>query len=387
MKVLITPDSFKGSLSAMDVATSIETGLKKVDGNLETMVLPMADGGEGTLHSLITATNGKIVYVDVLDPLGREINGHYGIMGDNRTAVIELAVASGLPLLKKSELKPTETSTYGTGQLIKHALDNGIDSFIICLGGSATNDGGTGILKALGFRFFDKEGQELPEGVLSLKKLACIDDKNVSASTKNAKFQMACDVRNPLIGKNGATRVFGPQKGATPEAIEELEQALTVFADVVYQQTGWQIHDYKGAGAAGGVAGGLLPFLNAKLKPGVDLVMEVLSLPKLIDSHEFDLVITGEGRLDMQTEFGKVVAGITRLCNPRGIPVIAVCGQVDADGTMIDRLGLTAAFSITNGPMDLDEAMLHTSKLLSSKSEQILRLFLARSQMGKKIQH
>lgn len=371
----------------MDVATSIETGLKKVDGNLETMVLPMADGGEGTLHSLITATNGKIVYVDVLDPLGREINGHYGIMGDNRTAVIELAVASGLPLLKKSELKPTETSTYGTGQLIKHALDNGIDSFIICLGGSATNDGGTGILKALGFRFFDKEGQELPEGVLSLKKLACIDDKNVSASTKNAKFQMACDVRNPLIGKNGATRVFGPQKGATPEAIEELEQALTVFADVVYQQTGWQIHDYKGAGAAGGVAGGLLPFLNAKLKPGVDLVMEVLSLPKLIDSHEFDLVITGEGRLDMQTEFGKVVAGITRLCNPRGIPVIAVCGQVDADGTMIDRLGLTAAFSITNGPMDLDEAMLHTSKLLSSKSEQILRLFLARSQMGKKIQH
>lgn len=377
MKLLIAPDSFKGSLSSSDVAKSIESGLKKVDRNTNTTILPMADGGEGTLKALINATNGEIIEVNVLDPLGREITGYYGILGNNRTAVIELAVASGLPLLKESELNPSMTSTYGTGQLINHALENGVDSFIICLGGSATNDAGTGILKALGYRLLDKDGQELLEGGLALQKLAYVDDSNVNPSIKRAKFQLACDVNNPFLGSDGATHVFGPQKGAKIKEIDELEKALKVFADVVYQKTGRRIHDLKGTGAAGGTAGGLLAFLDASLHPGVEIVMEALKIPEILASREIDLVITGEGKLDYQTGFGKVVAGLTKVSNQKNIPVVAICGQVEMEGSIFQELGLTAAFSITNGPMGLDEAMGNTSRLLEYSSEQIFRLFLA----------
>jgi len=376
MKLLIAPDSFKGSLSSLDVARSIESGLKKVDVHTDTMILPMADGGEGTLTALINATNGEVINVNVFDPLGREITGYYGILGNSRTAVIELAVASGLPLLKQSELNPYVTSTYGTGQLIKHALKKGINSFIICLGGSATNDAGAGILKALGFRLLDNHGKELSEGGLALQNLASIDDTDVSPSIKEATFQLACDVNNPFLGVNGATHIFGPQKGAKVAQIVELEQSLKRFADVVYEKTGRRIHNLKGAGAAGGTAGGLLAFLNASLHPGVEIVMEALKIPETLADGNIDLVITGEGKLDYQTGFGKVVAGLTTLSNRNKIPVVAICGQVEMDGTV---LGLTSAFSITNGPMRLEEAMGNASKLLEHTSEQIYRLFLART--------
>ncbi|MBY0095347.1 glycerate kinase family protein [Mesobacillus maritimus] len=379
MKLLIAPDSFKGSLTSLDVAKAIESGLKKVDIHTNTTILPMADGGEGTLTALIKATNGEVIKVNVLDSLGREITGYYGILGNSRTAVIELAVASGLPLLRQSELNPYVTSTYGTGQLINHALEKGIDSFIICLGGSATNDAGAGILKALGFRLLDKDGMELSEGGLALRNLAAIDDKNVNPSIRRATFQLACDVNNPFIGVNGATHVFGPQKGATVAQIVELEQALKVFADVVYEKTGRRIHDLKGAGAAGGTAGGLLAFLNASLHPGVEIVMEALKIPEILADGNIDLVITGEGKLDYQTGFGKVVAGLTTLANRSKIPVVAICGQVEMDGSVFQELGLTSAFSITNGPMGLDEAMGNASILLEHTSEQIYRLFLART--------
>ncbi|MCM3694009.1 glycerate kinase family protein [Neobacillus niacini] len=385
MKILIMPDSFKGSLSAIDVARSIENGIKKVNADTETVVIPMADGGEGTLQALVNATNGEIVKAAVLDPLGREINGYYGIMGDGSTAVIEIAIASGLPLLKEEEMDALNASTFGTGQLIMHALKNGATSFIICLGGSATNDGGTGILKALGYKFLDHEGKELNEGGLSLRDLAFIDESDVSPLVKQAKFRIACDVNNPFVGSNGASYIFGPQKGATPDQIVQLDQSLQVFADVIYKQKGKRIHNLKGAGAAGGTAGGLISLLNAELQQGVELVMEALKLQELVENGKFDFVLTGEGKLDYQTGYGKVIAGVTKLCNPSDIPVIALCGQIDAEGSMINEVGLTAAFSITNGPMSLGEAMFNTKKLLELSGEQIFRLFLAGSLNNKNI--
>lgn len=382
MKVLIAPDSFKGSLPAMDVAKSIEAGVSRTDPTTETLLIPMADGGEGTLESLVSATDGEYVETQVLDPLGREITGHYGIMGDGQTAVIELAIASGLPLLKDDELDAKVTTTYGTGQLIKHAIERGITSFIICLGGSSTNDAGTGILKALGYQFFDHHGNELPHGGLALQDLAYIDDNHVSEKVKEAKFQIACDVNNPFIGSNGASHIFGPQKGATPEEVKHLDHALEVFANVIAKQKGKRIHDVEGAGAAGGTSGGMISCLNAELRPGVDLVMETIGLSELIQKGDIDFVITGEGKLDYQTRFGKVVAGISKLAKPKEMPVIALCGEIEAGEYLGNELSVTSAFSITTGPMSLEGAMHNTRQLLEHSSEQVYRLLLAGARMN-----
>lgn len=371
MKILISPDSFKGSLSAENVAKHIERGIKSVKDDADTLRIPMADGGEGTLETLVTATNGKIEKVLVNDPLGRRINGHFGIIGNEKTAVIELAVASGLPLLTSKELNPAIASTYGTGQLIKDALGKGIRSFIICLGGSATNDGGTGILKALGYRFLDKERNELKSGGLALKDLSIIDDTYVDERVKEAHFQIACDVSNPLIGPNGASHVFGPQKGALPELVNQLDEALRVFADVVYRKTGRRIHNLEGGGAAG-----LYAFCQTEMRPGVELMIETLNLSTLFHEQQFDLIITGEGKLDEQTAYGKVVSGITKLSKQYKVPIIAIAGTVEGDITPLHELGLTAAFSIINGPMDLETAFAETGKFIEKTTEQLFRLFI-----------
>lgn len=279
-------------------------------------------------------------------------------------------------MLTSKELNPAIASTYGTGQLIKDALGKGIRSFIICLGGSATNDGGTGILKALGYRFLDKERNELKSGGLALKDLSIIDDTYVDERVKEAHFQIACDVSNPLIGPNGASHVFGPQKGALPELVNQLDEALRVFADVVYRKTGRRIHNLEGGGAAGGTAAGLYAFCQTEMRPGVELMIETLNLSTLFHEQQFDLIITGEGKLDEQTAYGKVVSGITKLSKQYKVPIIAIAGTVEGDITPLHELGLTAAFSIINGPMDLETAFAETGKLIEKTTEQLFRLFI-----------
>lgn len=377
MKVLITPDSFKGSLSAENVAIHIERGIKNVNADTQTLRIPMADGGEGTLETLVTTLGGEICEMRVEDPLGRMITGHYGIIGEeDKTAIIELAVASGLPLLSQKELNPAVASTNGTGQLIKDALEKGIRSFIICLGGSATNDGGVGILKALGYRFLDKDYNELKNGGLALKDLSVIDDTYVDDRVRKSHFDIACDVSNPLIGPKGASHIFAPQKGASPEMVNQLDEALRVFADIVYRKTGRRIHDGRGCGAAGGTAGGLYAFLQTSIKPGVELIIDTLHLPKVFQEQQIDLVITGEGRLDHQTAYGKVVSGIAKLSKQHEVPVIALAGTVEGDLTPLYELGLTAAYSIINQPMDLESALLNSGELIEKATDQLFRLII-----------
>lgn len=374
MKILIAPDSFKGSLSAKEAAESMRKGLLTAVPQAETEIIPMADGGEGTMTAIIEATQGSLIDVKVQDPLGRPIQGHYGVTGDGRKAVIELAEASGLDKLAKEELNPLTASTYGTGQFIVHALEKGLREFIICLGGSATNDGGTGLLKALGYQFFDADGEELSHGGLALKDLYKIDETHVVEGVRDAVFQVACDVNNPLTGPNGASAVFGPQKGATPEMVEHLDAALAVFAGTVEKETGRSIDEIPGAGAAGGAAAGLVAFLNAELKPGIHIVTETLHVQERLERQSFDFLLTGEGKIDGQTASGKVVAGLAELAKQYGVPVIALGGAVEGNLDPLYEKGLSAAFSITDRPMPLEEAMKDGESLISRKTEQIFRL-------------
>jgi glycerate kinase len=374
MEFLLAPDSFKGSVSAKEAAEAMERGILRAYPEAHTVKLPLADGGEGTLEHLIEATKGTIYEAKVYDPLGRPIRGHYGVTGDGKTAIVELAVASGLTLLQKEELNPKLASTFGTGQLIKKALDKGATSFIICLGGSATVDGGAGILQALGFRFLDRKGNELPPGGMFLKELVDIDDSQVSESVRKASFQLACDVTNPLLGPEGAAAVFGPQKGADEEAVRELEQALTNWANVIQKHTGVAVHNVSGAGAAGGTAAGLYGLLGAKIKAGFSIVSEVLGLENVLTRHRFTAVLTGEGRLDGQTAGGKVVAGVCAAAMKYDTPVIALAGAVQGELASLYERGLTAAFSITDSPMALEQAIAQGTVLLEKQAEQVVRL-------------
>ncbi|HET7580720.1 MAG TPA: glycerate kinase [Bacillales bacterium] len=380
MNILIAPDSFKGSVTAKEAARAMKQGIHNVKPDARVQIVPMADGGEGTMVSLVEATDGSIYETEVQDPLGRKITGHYGVSGDSKTAFIELASASGLDKLEKGELDPRMASTYGTGQLISHALKQGLRRFIICLGGSATNDGGSGLLKALGFRFLDAKGQELEPGGLALEKVASVDDSDVDPGVRESVFQVACDVNNPLIGPNGASAVFGPQKGATPEMVRQLDSALSVFADCVERETGFSVHEYPGAGAAGGTAAGLLALLKADLKPGFRLVTEAVHLEGYLENNHYDLLLTGEGKLDSQTASGKVVAGLAEVAKRHRMPVVALAGATEGDLSPMYEKGLTAAFSITDGPMSLEEAMENGSFLIERQTEQILRVFLRRPQ-------
>ncbi|AMA74104.1 glycerate kinase [Aneurinibacillus thermoaerophilus] len=376
MKFLLAPDSFKGSVSAKEAAEAMRRGVLKARPSARTFTLPLSDGGEGTLEHLVKATKGTIYETMIEDPLGRPICGYYGVTGDGKTAIVELATASGLTLLKKEELNPRLASTFGTGQLIMRAMERGIASFIICLGGSATVDGGAGILQALGFRLLDHCGEELPRGGVYLRELAHIDDSRVDEGIKQAKFRLACDVTNPLLGPQGAAYVFGPQKGADKEAIRELGEALTVWADQIRHKTGVAVHDMPGAGAAGGTAAGLCGLLGAEIRPGFAIVSEMLGLERLLDEHSITAVLTGEGRLDAQTAGGKVVAGVCAVCAGRGIPVIAVVGGIDGDISPLYGRGLTAAFSLVDGPLSVEEAMGRATVLLEKQTEQIVRVFV-----------
>lgn len=374
MKVLVAPDSFKGSITANEASELIKKSILDIYSNFEVHTVPMADGGEGTMNVLINALNGKIHKVLVKNPLGKNIVGEYGTTPDNRTAIIEISSASGLDLLAKEELNPYLASTYGTGQLILDAIHKGISDFIICLGGSATNDGGIGILKALGFRFLDCNAKELNDEVLSLKRLNYIDTTNVDPKILNAKFRIACDVDSYFIGRNGASVVFGPQKGATPEMVEELNKSLSTFANVIQKQTGKSIHYLNGSGAAGGTAGGLSAFLNVNLESGINLVIDTLNIENLLKKHSFDVILTGEGKLDVQTTAGKVVSGLANLSKKYDTPLIALTGKIEGDLSELFNSGLTAAFSIVNGPITVENSIKNSRELIKNQTQQIFHL-------------
>ncbi|MGO2083915.1 glycerate kinase family protein [Vagococcus sp.] len=357
---VLAPDSFKESLTAKEVCIAMEKGLKKRFPHEKYLHVPMADGGEGTMQALVDATNGEIKKAIVQDPLGREIISYYGILGDGKTGVIEMSLASGLELLRPSERAPLKTTTYGTGQLITACLDEGLSKIIIGIGGSATNDGGAGMAQAVGVKFLDKEAQEVPRGGGHLNKIETIDLSGLDFRVETTLFIVASDVSNPLCGSQGASVIFGPQKGATSEMVKQLDQNLGYYATLIEEQIGVQVKDIPGAGAAGGLGAGLLAFTEATLESGIDLMIQATQLEDKI--READYVFTGEGRIDQQTKFGKAAQGIAQLAKKNDKKVIALAGTV---GKEIDELydqGFTSIFSILPGVMTLENALNSTAE-------------------------
>lgn len=355
MKIIIAPDSYKESLTAMEVAEAIEAGFKKIFSDAEYIKLPMADGGEGTVQSLVDATDGSIVTCDVTGPLGQPVEGFFGLMGDDSTAIIEMAAASGLHLVEPEQRNPLVTTTFGTGELVKAALDRGVKHIIVGIGGSATNDGGIGMAQALGARLLDSEGRELGFGGGELSRLASIDLSNLDARLADIKLEVACDVDNPLCGPKGASHVFGPQKGATPEMVATLDANLAHYADIIKTTNGRDVVNTAGAGAAGGLGAALLGLFDASLRPGIQIVMDAVNLSDVV--KDADLVITGEGRIDSQTIHGKTPIGVARTAKQYDIPVIAIAGSTAKDCAVVHEHGIDAAYSVVLGATDLPTAL------------------------------
>ncbi|CAI2473015.1 Glycerate kinase [Serratia liquefaciens] len=354
-KVVIAPDSFKESLSALEVAEAIERGFRQIFPQVQYVKLPMADGGEGTVDSMVAATGGEIVRVTVTGPLGQPVQAFYGLLGEGETAVIEMAAASGLHLAPKAQRDPRMTTSYGTGELIQAALDRGVKTIILGIGGSATNDGGAGMMQALGARLLDDNRQALPPGGAALAQLAYIDLSGVDPRLQQVSITAACDVDNPLCGANGASAVFGPQKGATPEMVTQLDAALRHYGTLLEQATGREIINAPGAGAAGGMGAALLGMLNARLRPGIEIVIETLQLEEAL--RDADLVITGEGRLDSQSIHGKTPIGVARVAKRFGLPVIGIAGSLSKDYQVVHQHGIDAAFSVLDRVVSLEEAL------------------------------
>ncbi|ULT56141.1 glycerate kinase [Neobacillus drentensis] len=369
--IVLAPDSFKESMTAKEACKAMERGIKKVNHWITCIQVPMADGGEGTMQSLVDATCGEIYTEKVIGPLGNEVDALYGILGDGQTGIIEMASASGLHLVPKEKRNPLVTTTYGTGQLIKACLDQGIKKLLIGIGGSATNDGGAGVLQALGGKLLDVNGEELSFGGGELGRLARIDLTHLDSRIKDISLEVACDVNNPLCGEYGASFVFGPQKGATPEMIELLDKNLMNYANIIKAQFNLDLLDVPGAGAAGGLGAGLMMFLNGTLKKGIDMVIEYASLEeKVMDA---DMVWTGEGSIDFQTQFGKTPFGVASLAKKYHKPVVAFAGKV---GENIDSLyeKIDSIFSIMQGVCSLEEALANGQQNLKRASENTIRL-------------
>ncbi|MFD0905466.1 glycerate kinase [Actinomadura sediminis] len=372
MRIVVAPDSFKGGLSASAVCAAVETGVRRAAPGATVAQVPMADGGEGTVDCFLRARGGEEITRTVAGPLGRPVEAAYAISRDGRAAVVELAAASGLPLLAPGDRDPMRADTTGTGELIADAIARGARDVLVCVGGSATTDGGTGLLRALGVRFTGADGAGLAPGGAALAGLAAIDDSGVPAAVRETRFRVACDVTNPFVGPSGAAAVFGPQKGAGPDQVRDLDAALTRFADVLHARYGVRVHDLPGAGAAGGTCGGLVAVLGAEPARGAELVADMVGLPAALDGA--DLVITGEGRLDGQSAGGKVVSVVAGLARGRGVPAVALAGSVAGPLDDLHALGLTAAFSLADGPRTLDELIGSASPLLAALAEQVVRL-------------
>lgn len=355
MKIVIAPDSYKESLSALEVASAIEAGFREIYPDAEYIKLPVADGGEGTVEAMVAATQGRVVEVAVTGPLGEPVQGFYGISGDESCAFIEMAAASGLELLPPAARNPLKTTSWGTGELIRHALDLGVSRIIIGIGGSATNDGGAGMVQALGAQLLTADGQPIAPGGAGLSTLAKIDISCLDPRLAQCRIDVACDVTNPLIGDEGASAVFGPQKGATPEMVTQLDRALAHYAEQIAQELDLDVLTLEGGGAAGGMGAALYAFCGAHLRPGIDIVTDALHLDALV--ADADLVITGEGRIDSQTIHGKVPVGVARVAKRYQIPVIGIAGSLTADVGVVHQHGLDAVFSVLHRICSLDEAL------------------------------
>ena len=378
MKIVIAPDSFKESLTAMEVANEIERGFRTVLPNAEYVKMPVADGGEGTVQSMIDATNGSLIWTTVTGPSGDKVNAFYGILGDSyhgseKTAVIEMAAASGLHLVTGEQRNPLFTTSYGTGELIVDALNRGIKHIIIGLGGSATNDGGAGMAQALGAHLLDADDKPIAPGGAALATLQQINLTDLHPLLTQCRFEVACDVNNPLCGDHGASAIFGPQKGATSEMVEQLDTALNHYADVITKAGIKDNRNLSGVGAAGGMGLGVMAFLDAQLKPGIDIVMHTVDLASHIKGAS--LVITGEGRLDSQTLHGKTPMGVAGVANSLNVPVVAIAGCVSDDANILLEHGFSALFSITPRALPLAEVLANAKSNLYTCSRNVAALY------------
>ncbi|WLH09884.1 glycerate kinase [Pseudomonas lurida] len=373
MKIIIAPDSFKDSLSAEGVAQAIASGLAQVWPDAQLIQCPMADGGEGTVDSVLAACNGQLRHQNVRGPLGAAVEAHWGWLADSRTALIEMAEASGLQLVPPGQRDACKTSTYGTGELIRAALDAGAERIILAIGGSATNDGGAGAMQALGVQLFDAEGQAMPPGGLALSRLATIDLGQLDPRLAQVRFDIAADVNNPLCGPHGASAIFGPQKGANPEQVQELDAALGHFADHCASVLPKDVRDEPGSGAAGGLGFAAKAFLGAQFRAGVEVVAELVGLDEAVRGA--DLVITGEGRFDAQTLRGKTPFGVARIAQRHNVPVIVIAGTLGDGYEQMYAHGVAAAFALPSGPMSLEQACSEAPRLLSERAADIARLW------------
>ncbi|WP_110916218.1 glycerate kinase [Klebsiella aerogenes] len=355
MKIVIAPDSYKESLSALDVATAIETGFREIYPHAEYVKVPVADGGEGTVEAMVAATQGHIVQVSVTGPLGEPVNAFYGLSGDMRCAYIEMAAASGLESVPPTRRNPLLTTSWGTGELIRHALDAGVSQIIIGIGGSATNDGGAGMAQALGAKLLSAGQQQIAPGGGALETLARIDLSELDPRLADCRIDVACDVTNPLTGPQGASAVFGPQKGATAAMIERLDRGLQHFAQIIDRDLDIDVLSLEGGGSAGGIGAALYAFCGANLRPGIEIVTDALGLADLV--ADADLVITGEGRIDSQTIHGKVPVGVAKVAKRFNVPVIGIAGSLTADVGVVHQHGLDAVFSVLYSVCTLDEAL------------------------------
>ncbi|MFU9138854.1 glycerate kinase [Erwinia tasmaniensis] len=355
MKIVIAPDSYKESLSAQQVAVQIELGFREIFPAAEYVRLPVADGGEGTVEAMVAATNGTFVTLSVTGPLGEPVEAFYGLSGDGSRAFIEMAAASGLEKVPVNRRDPLITTSWGTGELIRNALDRGVEHFIIGIGGSATNDGGAGMLQALGAQLLDSRGKQIGFGGGQLAQLADIDLSEFDPRIKQCRFEVACDVTNPLLGKEGASAVFGPQKGATPALVSQLDAALAHYADVILRELDTDVLQLPGGGAAGGMGVALHAFCHAELRRGIEIVTEALGLDELV--RDATLVITGEGRIDSQTIHGKVPIGVAQVAKRYSKPVIGIAGSLTDDVAVVHQHGLDAVFSVIYSICTLEDAL------------------------------
>ena len=384
MKIIIAPQALKGSLEAPDVARAIARGIQKVWPQAECILLPVADGGEGTVRALVEATSGQIISATVTGPLGKEIASFFGILGtpsEPPTAVIEMAAAAGLPLVPQAQRDPRLATTRGVGELIRLALDHGCRRLIIGIGGSATNDGGAGMAQALGAALLDDRGAALPAGGAALARLDHISITHLDQRLRDRETLVACDVTNPLCGPEGASAVYGPQKGATPAMVKELDAALAHYAEIIQRDLGKDVRDVPGAGAAGGLGAGLLAFLNATLTPGAPLILDALRLNDHLRGAA--LVFTAEGRLDRQTAYGKAVAAVAARAQARGVPVIALAGSLGPGYEALYQHGIDAMLPIPDAPMPLKQAQARAADLVAAAAERAARLI----DLGKNARH
>lgn len=370
-KIVFAPQGFKESLTGIEIARAMAEGAKRVWPDAEAVLVPVADGGDGTLQSLVDASGGEVRTANAIDPLGREIEVEWGALGDGKTAVIEMARSSGLALLGTDERDPMNSTTFGVGQVMKAALDTGFSHFIIGIGGSATNDGGAGMAQALGARLLDASGNELAHGGAALAKLERIDVSGFDERLKNASIEVACDVNNPLCGPTGASAIFGPQKGATEEQIKELDAALNRFGEIAKRDLGRDVSEIPGAGAAGGLGAGLMAFANARLRLGADIVLEAVKLEEQLE--DADLVVVGEGQFDRSTVFNKSPVAVAQRARQHGIPVVGIAGSLGAGYREVHDHGIDAVFSLVNRPMTLQEAMADTARLVERATEEACR--------------